>query len=146
MPKDAKAGADMSGEGREERETREWLEGLRGLDLSDAEVESAARRLLADRETALPILLEQFNDPEEDATLLAVASVALKGWERPYPIEALMALLRSREVGALAKALIMNVLERYGIDLDGAGLLGVGIDLEECEIEAHPGSQEASRN
>jgi hypothetical protein len=46
-----------------------------------------------------------------------------------------MALLRSPGVGALPKALIMTVLERYGIDVEGAGLFGVGIDLEQYGLE-----------
>ena len=64
---------------------RAWLEGLRGLDLTDAEVEAAAERLLADRETALPILLAQFADPREDPALLAVATVTLKAWGSRIP-------------------------------------------------------------
>ena len=47
----------------------EWLATLRGLDLTDAEVEAAAQRLLADPERALPILLAQFTDPAEDPGL-----------------------------------------------------------------------------
>ena len=136
----------MGDEGQGEQVTRVWLEALRGLDLTDPQVEAAAERLLSDRETALPLLLAQFTDPEEDAALLAVASVALKGWGEPYPIEALTGLLRSRDVGALGKALIMNVLERYGVDVDGTGLVGLGINLEEFEIEGDPGSQGVSRN
>ncbi len=126
--------------------TREWLETLRGLDLTDDEVEEAAGRLRADRHAALPLLLEQFTDPEEDAALQAVASVTLKGWSEPYPIEPLTNLLKSQEVGALGKALIMNVLERYGVDVDGTRLIGLGINLEEFEIEGNPGSHGASRN
>jgi hypothetical protein len=122
-----------------------WLETLRGLDLTDAEVEAAAERLRGDRERALPVLLVQFADPEEDAALLAVTTVALKGWVEPYPIKQLLALLRSPGVGAMAKALIMSVLERYGLDVDGSGLYGVGIDLEEYELD-RGGSAGVSRN
>jgi hypothetical protein len=124
----------------------EWLEGLRGLDLTDAEVKAAAERLLADRKTALPILLAQFADPREDPALLAVATVTLKAWGAPYPIKPLTALLQSRDVGALGKALLMKVLDRYGLDVDGKDLVGLGINLEEFEIESGPGPAEASRN
>ena len=127
------------------REIETWLETLRGLDLTDAEVESAAVRLRAQRDTALPILLAQFADPAEDAALLAVTTVALRGWAEPYPVEALMALLRSPGVGALPKALIMTVLERYGIDIEGSGLFGVGINLEEYPLSEADG-EAASQN
>jgi len=123
-----------------------WLETLRGRDLTDAEVEAAAQRLLADRKQALPVLLAQFVDPEEDAALLAVASVTLKAWVEPYPIKPLMALLRSSEVGALAKALILTVLERYRIDIEGSGLYGVGVNLEEYELDRGGASPGVSSN
>jgi len=124
----------------------DWLKTLRGRDLTDAEVEAAAERLLANRDQALPILLAQFADPEEDATLLAVATVTLKAWAEPYPIEPLTLLLRSPEVGALGKGLIMSVLDRYQIDIDAAGLLGVGINLEEYELNLGGGAGGVSRN
>jgi hypothetical protein len=57
-----------------------------------------------------------------------------------------MALLRSPGVGALGKALIMTVLERYGIDTDTSGLFGVGIDLEEHELSTGGGSGGVSQN
>jgi hypothetical protein len=124
----------------------EWLATLRGLDLTDAEVEAAATRLLADPERALPILLAQFTDPAEDPALLAVTTVALKGWAAPFPVKPLETLLRSKDVGALAKALIMTVLERYGLAADNPDFFGVGINLEEYEIDRTPGDRGASRN
>jgi hypothetical protein len=127
-------------------ELLKWLERLRGLDLTDAEVEAAAERLLGEPTLALPILLAQFADEDEDAALLAVATVTLKRWVEPYPIKPLIALLRSPGVGALGKALIMTVLERYGIDTDTSGLFGVGIDLEEHELSAGNGSGGVSQN
>ena len=127
-------------------ELLKWLETLRGLDLTDAEVEAAAERLLGKPTPALPVLLAQFADADEDAALLAVATVALKRWPEPYPIKPLMALLRSPGVGALGKALIMTVLERYGIDTDTSGLFGVGIDLEEHELKTGGGRGEMSQN
>ena len=108
---------------------RERLERLRGQDLTDAEVEEEVRHLLIVGQAAVPILLEQFRD--EDETLLAVATQALKAWGDPRPVEPLIALLRDREVDALAKALILNILERYGLDVDRPGLLGLSINLEE---------------
>jgi hypothetical protein len=124
----------------------EWLATLRGLDLTDAEVEAAAQRLLADPERALPILLAQFTDPAEDSSLLAVTTVALKGWAAPFPVKPLEKLLRSKDVGALAKALIMTVLERYGLAADTPDFFGVGINLEEYEIDGMPGARGASQN
>ena len=120
-------------------EMARWLRQFRGQDLNDEEVAAAAARLVAGGATALPIVLAQYLDPEEDATLLAVATVALKGWIEPYPSERLIELMQSREVGALGKALIMTVLERYGVDTADTALLGVGIDLEEYDIEGPGG-------
>ena len=127
-------------------ELMRWLETMRGQDLTDAEVEAAVERLLGEPTLALPILLAQFADEDEDAALLAVATVTLKRWVEPYPIKPLMALLRSPGVGALGKALIMTVLERYGIDTDTSGLFGVGIDLEEHELSMGGGSGGVSQN
>lgn len=127
-------------------ELLKWLETLRGLDLTDAEIQAAAERLLGEPTLALPVLLAQFADADEDAALLAVATVTLKRWVEPYPIKPLMALLRSPGVGALGKALIMTVLERYGVDTDTSGLFGVGIDLEEYKLNAGGASEGVSQN
>jgi len=138
----------MGAEGKKDPtvELMRWLETMRGQDLTDAEVEAAVERLLGEPTLALPILLAQFADEDEDAALLAVATVTLKRWVEPYPIKPLMALLRSPGVGALGKALIMTVLERYGIDTDTSGLFGVGIDLEEHELSTGGGSGGVSQN
>jgi hypothetical protein len=71
----------------------------------------------------------------EDAALLAVATVTLQSWPAPYPVKPLLAMLKRPEVGALGKALIMKILEGYGVDVDGKGLLGVGIDLEAYALD-----------
>lgn len=118
---------------RTEAEIRERLGSLRGRDLTDAQVEAEARDLLASGQLALPILLDQFR--EEDETLLAVATQALKAWEEPHPVEPLMDLLRDPEVGDLSKALILNILERYGLDVDDTELLGLSINLEEYDVD-----------
>ena len=123
-----------------------WMETFRGLDLTDAQIEAAAERLRGQRDQALPLVLAQFADPEEDAALLAVATVTLQGWAEPYPVKPLMALLQSPGVGALAKALIMMVLEGYGIDISGSDLLGVGINLEDFEVNAGGGPGGVSHN
>ena len=138
----------MGAEGKKDPtvELMRWMETMRGQDLTDAEVEASVERLLSEPTQALPILLAQFADEDEDAALLAVATVTLKRWVEPYPIKPLMALLRSPGVGALGKALIMTVLERYGIDTDTSGLFGVGIDLEEHELSAGNGSGGVSQN
>ena len=114
---------------------RERLDRLRGQDLTDTEVEAEVQHLLIAGETAVPILLEQFRG--EDETLLAVATQALKAWGEPLPVRPLIALLRDREVDAMAKALILNILERYGLDVDRPELLGLSIDLEEYGLDAH---------
>jgi len=138
----------MGAEGKKDPtvELMRWMETMRGQDLTDAEVEAAVERLLGEPTSALPILLAQFADEDEDAALLAVATLTLKRWVEPYPIKPLMALLRSPGVGALGKALIMTVLERYGIDTDTSGLFGVGIDLEEHELSTGGGSGGVSQN
>lgn len=108
---------------------REWLEGLHGKDLTDSEVEAAAERLLAAGGSVLPVLLEQFKT--EDETLLAVTTLTLKRWEHPDPVKPLLELLRNPEVSDLAKALILNVLEHRGLDVDDPAVFGLAINLEE---------------
>ncbi len=112
---------------------RERLEALQGQDLTDAQVEAEVSYLLAIGEAAIPILLEQFRG--DDETLLAVGTQALKAWGEPRPVEPLIALLQDREVGDLAKALILNILEKYGLDVDDPQLLGLSINLEEYGME-----------
>ncbi|MBI2164747.1 MAG: hypothetical protein HYU32_11670 [candidate division NC10 bacterium] len=121
--------------GSSEQRIRERLEELRGRDLRDAEVEEEVRQLLAAGEAAIPVILEQFT--QEDETLLAVATRALKTWGDPRPVEPLLALLRDPAVGDLAKALILNILETYGLDVDDPGLLGLAINLEEYGLDSN---------
>ena len=120
---------DAENRGDPMAEIREWLEGLRGRDLTDAEVEGAVQRLLQFGPAAMPILLEQFT--AEDEALLAVATQALKVWENPDPVQPLLDLLRQPAMGDLAKALILNVLEHRGLDVDDPAVLGLAINLEE---------------
>lgn len=108
---------------------REWLNGLRGQDLSDLEVERAAERLRSAGAAALPVALEVFSG--EDEALLAVATEALKAWTDPSPVDQLLALLKRSDITALGKALILNILECHGLDVDSPELLGLGINLEE---------------
>ena len=114
-------------------EIRHRLEGLRGQDLTHTQVEAEVHALLASGPPALPILLEQFR--QEDETLLAVATQALKVWEEPRPVEPLLNLLRDPDVSDLSKALILNILERYGLDVDGPELLGLSINLEDYDLD-----------
>ena len=114
-------------------EIRQRLQGLRGLDLTNAQVEAEVRALLASGPPALPILLEQLR--EEDETLLAVATQALKAWEELRPVEPLLNLLRDPDVSDLSKALILNILERYGLDVDDTELLGLSINLEDYDLD-----------
>ncbi len=123
---------------------RERLAELREKDLSDAEVEAEVSHLLAGGETVLPILLEQFR--EEDETLLAVATQTLKRWGERRPVEPLLALLQDPGVGDLAKALILNILERYGLNVDDPNLLGLGINLEEYRMGSGGDGQDEMLN
>lgn len=125
---------DSAEQERMREQIRERFDDLRGRDLADAEVDAEVRRLLAIGEPAIPIILEQFKD--EDETLLAVTTQALKAWAEPRPVEPLIALLRHPAVGDLAKALILNVLEKYGLDVDGPELLGLSIDLEDYQVDS----------
>jgi len=120
---------DERGEERLKDDRHERMEELRGKDLTDAEVEVEVQRLLAVGGPAVPVILDLFIDGDE--TLLAVASQTLKSWGEPQPVEQLLELLRDPNVSDLAKALILNVLEKYGLDVDDPELLGLGIDLED---------------
>ena len=122
------------GEERVKEDLRERLEELRGKDLTDAEVEVEVQRLLAVGGPAVAVILNLFTDGDE--TLLAVASQTLKSWGKPRPVEQLLKLLRDPDVGDLAKALILNVLEKYGLDVDDPELLGLGIDLGDYQINS----------
>jgi HEAT repeat protein len=113
---------------------RKRFEELRGRDLTKAEVDVEVQRLLALGDPAIPVILEQFTD--EDETLLAVATQSLKAWGEPRPVEPLLALLRNPDVGDLAKALILNILEKYGLDVDDPELLGLSIDLEQYRVDS----------
>lgn len=112
----------------------ERFQKLRGRDLTHAETDAEVERLLALGEPAIPAILAQFKD--EDETLLAVATQTLKSWGEPKPVEPLLTLLRNPEVGDLAKALILNILEKYGLDVNDPELLGLSIDLEDYQVES----------
>ena len=116
-----------------QEELRARLRRLRGQDLSDTAVAEEVAALKASGPPAVPVLLEQF--AEEDETLWAVVTQALKAWEEPRPVEALVALLRNPRIHDLAKALVLTILERYGLDIDDPDVLGLGIDLEGYEVE-----------
>ena len=92
---------DSAEQKRVREQIRERFEELRGRDLTNAEVDVEVEHLLAIGETAIPVILEQFTD--EDETLLAVATQALKAWGEPRPMEPLIALLRNPAVGDLAR-------------------------------------------
>lgn len=125
---------DRAEQERVHEEIRERFEALRGRDLTEAEVEAEVQRLLRMGDPAIPVLLDQFADGDE--TLLAVATQTLKAWGEPRPVEPLIGLLRDPGVGDLAKALILNILEKYGLDVDDPKLLGLSIDLEDYRVES----------
>jgi hypothetical protein len=116
-----------------EAEIRNWLGALRGVDLTDDEVEAAAGRLLGVGTPALPILLDLYR--QEDEALLAVATQTFKRWPAPRPIERLIGLLREPGVDDIAKALIMIVLETYGLDPTRPEWVGLSINLEEYPLD-----------
>ena len=51
-------------------------------------------------------------------------------------MESLLTLLRDPDVGDLARALILNTLEKYGLDVDDPELLGLSIDLEQYRVDS----------
>jgi hypothetical protein len=121
-------------EAESESEIRDWLETMKGVDLPDAEVEAAAARLVGFGAAALPLLLEVY--AQEDETLLAVATQALRRWPEPYPTQSLLGLLRDPDLDAMSKALILMVLEAYGLDTASPEAFGLSINLEEYPIHA----------
>jgi len=108
---------------RAQEEIRSRLLRLRGQDLSDAAVEEEAAFLKASGAAAIPVLLDLFAG--EDETLWAVATQSLKAWDEPRPVEGLLALLHNPRIHDLAKALILSILERYGLDVDDPDVLGL---------------------
>jgi HEAT repeat protein len=120
------------------------LQLLRARDLTDAEVADEVAALKEAGAAAVPVLLDQFADTDE--TLWAVATQALKAWEEPRPIGALVELLRSARIDDLAKALILTVLEAYGLDIDDLDVLGLGIDLEAYEVKPDEYAEGGGRN
>ncbi len=131
-------------QGRIREQIHKRFQELRGQDLTNAEVDVEVQRLLALGEPVIPVILEQFM--HEDETLLAVATQVLKAWGEPRPVEPLLALLRNPDVGDLAKALILNVLEKYGFDADDPKLLGLSIDLEDYQVDSSGDGGKGERN
>jgi HEAT repeat protein len=125
---------DSAEQERIREQIRERFRELRGRDLTNVEVAIEVRRLMALGEPAIPVILEQFKD--EDETLLAVATQMLKARGEPRPVEPLLTLLRHPDVGNLAKALILNILEKYGLNVDAPEILGLSIDLENCRVDS----------
>lgn len=131
-------------QGRIREQIRERFENLRGRDLTNAEVDAEVQHLLPLGEPAIPVILEQFTG--EDETLLAVATQALKVWGEPRPVRPLLRLLRNPDVGDLAKALILNVLEKYGLEVDDPEILGLSIDLEDYRVDSAGGGRNGARD
>jgi HEAT repeat protein len=131
-------------QGRIREQIRKRFEELRGRDLTNAEVDVEVEHLLTFGDAAIPVILEQFKD--DDETLLAVATQALKSWGEPRPVESLLALLRNTDVGDLSKALILNVLEKYGLDVDDPETLGLSIDLEDYQVDSSGNGGDGARD
>lgn len=105
------------------------LEDLRGVELSREELKRQLGAFLENRAHAIPLLLRQFES--EDEARLAFATSALKAMDDPTLIPALMTLLRSPDVGDLAKGLLLKLLEHYGVDTCDPSLISASIDLRE---------------
>ncbi len=131
-------------QGQIREQIRKRFEELRGQDLTKAEVDIEVEHLLALGDPAISVILEQFAD--DDETLLAVATQALKAWGEPRPVESLLALLRNPQVCDLSKALILNVLEKYGLDVDDPELLGLSIDLEDYQVDSSGNGGDGARD
>lgn len=76
------------------------------------------------------MLLRQFEGEEEER--LALAFSAFKALDDPSMIPHLLTLLRAPGVGALAKGLLLALLEAYGFDTRDPSLIGASIDLQEA--------------
>jgi len=104
------------------------LDGLRGTEPTPEEVRAAADRITDLGEAAVPPLLEALAD--EDEAVLAVAAASLRRLASPATTQRLVLLLRSPRLGALAKALVLGLLEDAGLDIHDPSLVGAVADLE----------------
>jgi len=105
------------------------LEELKRADLPPDLFGRRLRSLLDHGAQAIPLLLRQFESDDEEG--LALATSALKALDDPSLIPHLLTLLRAPHVGALAKGLILTLLEHYGFDTRDPSLIGASIDLQE---------------
>ena len=104
------------------------LEKLRGLDLDPEEIARHLRPFLDRRKEAIPLLLQQFESEDEEK--LAFATSALRAMDDPSLVPLLLRLLRSPHVSDLAKGLLLNLLEHYGVDTRDPSLIGASIDFQ----------------
>jgi HEAT repeat protein len=101
---------------------------VRGTEPGPAEVRAAADRIATIGDSAVPALLEAL--AEEDEAVLAVAARALRPLASPAVTRQLLGLLRSPDLGDVAKALLLGVLEDAGMDIHDLSLVGSVVDLE----------------
>lgn len=120
--------------GRKKRTSEETVSGLaqvlgelRGSDLPPGALKRHLESLLDHRDRAIPLLLGLFESEDEDR--LAFATAALKAMNDPSLVPALVGMLRSPDVGALAKGLLLKLLEHYGADTCDPSLIGASIDV-----------------
>ena len=104
------------------------LDEVRGTEPGTAEVRAAADRIAAFGEPAVPPLLEAL--AEEDEAVLVVAARALRPLANSAVTRALLGLLRSPDLGDLAKALLLSILEDAGMDIHDLSLVAAVVDLE----------------
>ena len=110
--------------------TEKLLEELSGLALSPDALRRRLRPLLDYRADVIPWLLRQFES--EDEGRLAFATSALKVIDDPSLVPLLLKLLRSSNVDDLAKGLLLNLLEHYGLNIHDPSLISASVDLREA--------------
>lgn len=122
----------------------EIVERLRGQDVPSETLRAEAAKAAALGREAMPGLLRLYE--QEDETLLALATVALKAMNDRAVLGPLLALLGSDRVDDLARGLMLTVLEHYGLDITDPGVLGISIDLGAVVAPPREGPPEPSPN
>lgn len=130
--------------GEEPAALGEIVERLRGQDVPSEILRAEAAKAAALGREALPGLLRLYE--QEDETLLALATVALKAMNERAVLRPLLALLGSDRVDDLARGLILKVLEHHGLDITDPRLLGISIDLDAMVGPPGEGPPEPSPN
>ena len=105
------------------------FEELKGMDLAPDTLGQRLRPFFDHRAEAVAFLLGQFESEDEEG--LALATSALRAMDDPSLVPRLLNLLRSSRVDALAKGLLLILLEHYGVDLHDQSLIGTSLDVQD---------------